>query len=208
MVVDVGGEDDFVRFGALHERFELLARLVRVADRRAGGDLAEQMAFGSAERRFEVRLGRRQRTGRAGAQLEERLLGGGAQQLGLLFGIGCKHVEAHHDIGCVQLRGSHEVLPVGGQRFVKRGGCKVRSEGVGQPQQGRQLGAVEAGSQNPQRHPQPLSGHRVHLPFGTGFGKVVPQFHHVPGKLVDVPNQGPPQCMGGDLIGARRPADA
>ena len=153
-------------------------------------------------------LGGGKRAGRAGAQLEERLLGGGAQQPRLLYGIGCEHVEADHDIGCVQLRGSHEVLPVGCQGLVERGWRKVRGERIGQPQQGRQLGAVQAGPQNPQRHPKPLAGDRVHLPLRTGLGKVVPQFHHVPGKLVDVPSQGPPQRMGGDLIGARRPADA
>ena len=84
----------------------------------------------------------------------------------------------------------------------------MRGKGEWQPQIGRDLRAIEAGPQDPDRHLQPGAGNRLHRLVRFGRLEVADQLDDILGKLVDAALQVPAHGAGGDLIRPGRPAEA
>ena len=83
----------------------------------------------------------------------------------------------------------------------------MAGKGIGQAQIGRQLRAIKARAQDPDRHLGALPRHGADAGVGVDRAKVVDQLHHVFGELVrgfHVAAQRPRRAM----IGARRAAKA
>ena len=83
----------------------------------------------------------------------------------------------------------------------------MRGERVRQPQRRRELCAVQARPQNPQRHFQARPRHGTHAPSRLVVGEVALQLHDVGRKRVDVSVQIAPQRAAGLLVGARGATD-
>jgi hypothetical protein len=82
----------------------------------------------------------------------------------------------------------------------------MRREGEGQTQDRRQLCAIGAGSQDPDRHLEPRAGNRLHRLAWFGRLEVAHQFDDIPGKLVSAAVQVSAHGPGGDLVRAGRAA--
>ena len=88
-------------------------------------------------------------------------------------------VRAHHRIRLRELLRRLESLPVDRERREERLGREVGGERVGQPEHRRELGAVEARAEDPERHLRARSRHRPHCLARNRVGEVPLELHHV-----------------------------
>ena len=82
-------------------------------------------------------------------QRQNALVNRGSQVLGLFIGFGHHHGDAQHHIRLVQRGRWFEVVAVNADGFVHVARCEVRGEGVGHAAHPGQLGAEQAGAQQP-----------------------------------------------------------
>ncbi|MNC12926.1 hypothetical protein D3C75_606540 [compost metagenome] len=130
------------------------------------------------------------------------LLERGEQEAGLPGCVGGDHIDADHRIRLWPARGRAELGTVDLECLQQQAGGKVGGKAERQPHGGRQLGAVEAGPQQPDRQMQPLTGHRLH---GADLvTEVAHQFAHVRRKVIHLAAALAAQRLHGALIRARR----
>ncbi|MNI87951.1 hypothetical protein D3C73_1451970 [compost metagenome] len=94
----------------------------------------------------------RQWARRAAAQIDKLLLHRGKQETSIGIAVGGHHVDAYHGVWPLALLGRLEVVAVQVKCLEQHLWCKVGSEGKRQAKLCRQLGAVQAGAQQPDRH--------------------------------------------------------
>ncbi len=100
-------------------------------------------------------------------QAQELLLQGGELEARLPLAVGGDHVDADHRMGLGPAGGGAILGTVDLQRLQQHGGGEVGSKAERQPHSRRQLGAVEAGAQQPDGQMQPLPRYRLHRPTSS-----------------------------------------
>ena len=207
-VVHVAGEDQLVRFGLLQQLFQALTHGLRPADGSQAEELAHGLALVRQPQAVHARYGLALHQALAADQRQDALERGGGQVLRLLIAVGCQQRYAKHHIRLVQHRRGAEVVAVDADRLVHVARCEVRGEGVRQALHAGQLGAEQAGAEQPDRHIGARPGHGDHpLPF-LSRAEVGLQFLDVIGEVVGATIAAAAQGMGGVLIGAGRAAQA
>ena len=141
-------------------------------------------------------------------QVQHRLLGRAPHIGGFLLAVGGEDVEARHHVRRGALFRGAELLAIDLDRLHQRRGRKVRGEGVGEPERGRELRAEEAGAKNPDRHVEAGARHRAHAPARRCRLEIALQLHHVAGKVVDVAGERAPERVRSHLVRSRRTPDA
>ena len=129
-----------------------------IADDRHPQRLLDAILLAGGPLRVDVIHRRRQRAGRTAAQIDELLLHRTEQEARVAIAVGGDDVDAHHGVRLRQLFGRFEVLAVQLQGTEQHIRGEVRGEGERQAELRRQLCAVEAGTQQPERHVQPPPG--------------------------------------------------
>ena len=109
-------------------------------------------ALGRAEALAISRARRRQRAGRPLRRLTKACCIEVKRMLRLRVGVGGEHVEAQHHIGLGQLRRGLEAVAVERDRLHQLRRREVRGEGEGQAERRGELGAEQAGAEDPDRH--------------------------------------------------------
>ena len=208
MIEDLRGDHQLVGAGALYEGGQAPSHGLRAADHRAAQRMVHRGSLHRRQHCVDVVHRRRQLAGTARAQAGEGLLLGAGEPDSLSVGVGGDDAEAERDVGLVEVLGRPEPCAVDLQRLHQRVGREVRGEGVGQPQRGGQLGAVEAGAQDPHRNPQALAGRGAHRLAGLRRLEIGDQFQHVAWEVVHVAGERAAHSPGGQLVGARRAPDA
>ena len=127
---------------------------------------------------------RREPSAAAAEDVRERLLRRGEEPPRLLVGVGDDRVCGDHHVRRGELLGGLELLPVGLERGQQRLGREVRGEGVRQPEQRRDLRAVEARAEDPERDVGAHARNRADALVGRRVVEVALELEDVLGKGV------------------------
>ena len=122
---------------------------------------------------------------------------------GLLVGLRREHVETGHGIGLRELLGGAKGAPVGIEGGEQGTGRKVGSEGVGEPQDRRELRAVQARTEDPDWNVLAASGNGLDG-FVSRLPEITLQLDHVAGEVIGIALQVPAKGVRGALVGAGR----
>ena len=162
MVVDRGGDDQLVRHGLGDDRFEAFSHGVRRSDVRAAQHVRDVGLLGGRPVRLDVVDGRRELTPAAADDIRERLLRRREQPLSRRVVVRCDDVHGDHHVGLLELRRGLEARAVHLERRQQQIGREVRGERIREAERRRQLRAVEARAEDPERHMRPDAGNREH----------------------------------------------
>ena len=185
LVKHLAGDHQFVGGSARNKFGELPLHRGGGADGRAGQHALQHGAHLAVNPGSVARQGRRQTPGATAAQVHKGLLHRGGKHFCLSISIGCKYIEAQHHIGLGQTCRRFEIAAVDVDRLQHRLRCEMRCKGIGQAECGRQLRAIQARTQNPDRDVQPLTGYGSYRAFGFGC-KIIHQLQHILGELVRI----------------------
>lgn len=120
-------------------------------------------------------------------QVGEGLLRCREQETGFLVGVGGDDVDADHGVRRGQLFRRLEVVPVDLERPHQRVGSEVGGEGIGQAEHGGELGAEQAGAEDPQRHVGIGAGNRLEELAGLDWTQQGLKLEDVLGNLSELP---------------------
>ena len=144
----------------------------------------------------------------AAHQCEDALIYRGRQILGCLVGISDHHRHAEHHIGLVEHRRRLEVITVGANRLMHVARRKVRGKGVRQAAYASQLGAEQAGTEQPDRHLGVIPRHGDHFLIRRAWAEVAHQFLDIIWEVVGAARALAAQGAGGHLVRAGRTPQA
>ncbi|MNT26384.1 hypothetical protein D3C72_1619550 [compost metagenome] len=176
-VVDAAVDHQFIRTGLLDQRAQPFPYPLRPADHGAGHHLLKYRAL-MVRQAFDIpllRLG--QQAEAPDMQVQHPLAMGAGQVIRFGVAVGGEQVHAHHHIRLGQLCRRLEVGPVVGNGLQQVARGKVRGKGIGQAQFRCQVGAEQAGTEDPHRDVM-LARHAAHAALAV-VGQVVTQLSDV-----------------------------
>ena len=168
MVIDLTGDHDLVGAGARDEALQAFLDHFRRSNEPACEHLVDQSHPAGIEGSFEIFDRRLQAAGTAAPQIDEGLKMRGEEALRFGLGIGGENIEAEHDMRLRQLVRRLEAGAIDGDRVFEIGGGEMRGEGIGQAEGSGELGAIEARTENPDRHVEAGAGNRPDPLVGFG----------------------------------------
>jgi hypothetical protein len=200
VIEDVAADDHLIRLGLRQERLQSRLDRSRRAHERAGQRLPQLRLFHRRGEAVDIVGRRRQLTRLTAAQVDEALLQRGEEPRCFHIGVRGDHIRPDHRVRPVQLLRRLEAAAVELEGLHHRRRREMRGEGERHAQHRRQLRAIKAGPEQPDRYRQsvagngadPLSGYRraeigaqlrdiLRKPVGIG-GQVAaqrPRRHHV-----------------------------
>src|SRR5690348_3440772 len=205
VIVNLGGDDQFIGARALDEFLGLAPRRLGAADGRGGEDGAEDCPRLEGQVVGIAGPGRRELDRMAAAQRYEGLLYRGREQLRLFIGGRDDRVETEHHIGSIELPGRFEPLAIDFDRVDDHLRREVRGEGIGQAEHRRELRAEQARPENPDRYVEALAGDRADAAV-LAF-EIAHQLDDVLREAIGVRREIAAHRVRGGLIGAGRPAE-
>ncbi|MNI05429.1 hypothetical protein D3C73_583800 [compost metagenome] len=150
--MDRHGDDQFVSAGFREKVFQLCLN----GRHRADCGVTQRVLDAHLFHRCPQAIHAVQRPGEAGAdilaQVDELLLRRGEQTFGFFIGVCGDAHDPNHDIGLFQFSGRLEAFAIDRNRIQQHVGGEVGSEGIGQTERRREMGAVEAGAEEPDRY--------------------------------------------------------
>ena len=184
MIVDVGGDDEFVGLCDFEEAEEAAFDSFDGADNRAKQRLAGGGFFDRRPEVVDLVDGRGDLSGHAATQIGERLLN--RCELIARSGVGFvgDDVYADHGIGFCQIFRGLEVAAVEGERLQHVGWREMRREGERKTESGGELRAEEAGAEEPHRNLKSRARYGANSLAGFGGFKIVQEFCDVLRKTI------------------------
>ena len=149
---------------------------------------------------------RRQGSGRAAAQADELLLQRRDEAARLGVRVCSEHIDPNHGVRPLKLLRRPELRAVDSQRRHQGRRRKMRGKCEGQAQRGRQLRAVGARSEQPDRNIRSGPRHRPHGLVRMHRPQQRLQLQNIAGKVLGGARNIPPQRLRRALIGAGRTA--
>jgi hypothetical protein len=208
VVVDVGGEDEFIGVGDVDEILQAAGYGFGGANGGNGEGLAGVGFFGGRPEGVDVVDGRRNLAGRAATKIGEGLLE--RSEVVASFGVGGRDddVDAKHGVGARELFGGLEELAIQAKRIEHIGRREVRSEGEWQAEMRGELRAIQAGAEQPDGNVQPGAGIGADFFAGIGHVEIVLEFEDVFGKALGGGGEIAAKRTSGEWIGARSAAES
>jgi hypothetical protein len=208
VVVDVGGEDEFVGMGDVDEILQGVGHGFGGAYGGDGEGLAGVGFFGGRPEGVDVADGRRDLAGRAAAKIGERLLERGEVTASFGVGVGDDDVDAKHGVGTRELFGWLEELAIEAEGIEHIGRREVGSEGEWQAEVRGELGAVQAGAEQPDGNLQACAGESPEFFARVGYFEIVLELEDVFREAIGGGGKIAAKRAGGELVGARSAAEA
>ena len=208
MVVDVGGEHEFIGMGDVDEILQSAGHGFGAAHGGDGEGLAGAGSFGGRPEGVDVVDGRRDLAGRAAAKPGERLLERGEVAASVGVGGSDDDVDTQHGVGARELFGALEELAIEAQRVEHIGGREVGSESEWKAEMRSKLRAVQAGAKHPDGNLQARAGKGSDGLAGSGRFEIVLELEDVFCEAIGAGGEIAAKCAGGELVGARSAAEA
>ena len=206
MLIDIGDDDELIGSGFLNQRAHPFADRIRRADDGARQHPHRLRLLHRRPIGFNVVDRRLTQTARATEDVGERHLLRRGEPPRFLVAFGGDDVDADDRVGPVELLGGLEPAAVNLKRGNQMIGREMRSEGIRQPQFGRQHRAEMARSEDIERHFRSGRRDRLDALIRSGRRQECLQFHDVLRKGVGGLRR-TPQGVQRELIGARRAAE-
>ena len=209
VVMDRAGNDEFIGTGALHGGLQAGADAGRRAGNRFGQHPLDAGFFLGIPAPFHAVYRSRQRPALATLHAEKSQLQRGQEPGRLGVAVGDDQVQGHHRIRLRVPAARPVAAAVDLQRLHQQVGREMRGKGEGQAEVSRQLGAVEARPEQPDRHLGALARNRSHHLTRPCRRQIALQLDHVFreavfGRIVEMAAQRPHRRP----VGARRTAQA